>query len=712
MKARYLGIIFIAAVIVPSILLAVLSIRSAGREEAFVEKQLATTLLAEVTHAASLVNAETAGITQELRSSITVPEGSAYRRLLPAWKKNNQLVGVPFLLSPRYGILWPEAAGSLSESDRLFLEQNAGFLSDRSATPVFQNITVVHQEQILAEARKLDKQSIPPAAEDSKKEAGEQSAYAVPPASAEEPASSVPEGSAAPLDSMAQETQSELGTGAASGLARQRAQDVFTQSADVQAKVYEQAREKGERLNVRVAQPMTKSLQEPRSAGGKDRAVEPAPVLAAKPSAQPAAPGKTPPGEPPAAARAAPAPSQPQPSQFVTTSRLLSQIASQGEFGIIPRFIGDKLDFLFWSRQRDGRIAGCQIALEPFRERIAGVLPSTYSPARILAILDEKGAPLAPPPGSGARDWRRPFVSQEIGESLPRWEAAAYLTDPSSISAQARSASVVIWILVLILFMSVAGGGTMVLTSVYSQVRLAQKKAGFVTNVSHELKTPLTSISLFVDLLRRTRKPDPEKRERYLAMMAAETERLGRLINNVLDFSSMERGGKKYAKKTIDLALIAREVVEGQRARLESHGFTVSFGARGKGMLAEADGEAIKQVLLNLLSNAEKYSPRKKDIEVEVVREGATVAAHVRDRGIGVAEKDRERIFREFFRVDDSLSARVPGTGLGLTIARRIARDHGGDVTCRAREGGGSDFAFGLPAAGEGSGNVVKRERK
>jgi signal transduction histidine kinase len=120
-------------------------------------------------------------------------------------------------------------------------------------------------------------------------------------------------------------------------------------------------------------------------------------------------------------------------------------------------------------------------------------------------------------------------------------------------------------------------------------------------------------------------------------------------------------------------------------------------------MPVRADPEALKQVILNLLSNAEKYSPDRREIEVELGREpdeagGAPrIAIHVRDRGIGVAEQDRERIFREFFRVDDSLSSRVQGSGLGLTIARRIARDHGGDLACEPRASGGSDFIVVLP---------------
>jgi signal transduction histidine kinase len=112
-----------------------------------------------------------------------------------------------------------------------------------------------------------------------------------------------------------------------------------------------------------------------------------------------------------------------------------------------------------------------------------------------------------------------------------------------------------------------------------------------------------------------------------------------------------------------------------------------------------ADAEALKQVLLNLLSNAEKYSADTKEIAVTVTREPQAVLITVQDRGIGVPERDREKIFREFYRVDDSLSSGVQGTGLGLTIARRIARDHGGDITCSPRKGGGTDFVVRLPSS-------------
>ena len=668
-RSRSLGILFIAAVILPSILLAVLSIRSAGREEAWMEKQMATTLDAEVTHTAALAAAETGRLVDDLKAGLDVPAGSDYGRILSRWKSATPVVAVPFLLSPRYGILWPPADGRADNEQKRFLRDNGDFLSDKTATTVLQNIAVRYQAEILTAApaaRAAPARAAPaPAAP----------AAPAPPASVEQARSSAP-------------------------AARQMAIDTFAQSPEVQSKVYEEARRKGDQLNARVVEPM---------AGAP--AADTAPVQAAADAEQDGAGAvqglasaeeKAPLKKAEVAAQAPPPKdaAKEQPSQFVLTSQLLSQIASQGEAGLIPRFIGERLVFLFWERQKDKRIAGCEVEGTALRARIAGVLTSTWSPVRILTLLDENGAPLAVPPDAAGRDWRRPFVAREVGEALPRWEAAAYLTRPDAITAQARSSSLVIWIMVMILFVSVAGGGTMVLSSVYGEMRLAQQKATFVTNVSHELKTPLTSISLFVDLLRRKGPLPAAKKEQYLSLMASETERLTRLINNVLDFSR-EKGAKRYAMRAVDVSEVAEQIVESQRVRLESKGFAITLERASQPAVVRADPEALKQVLLNLLSNAEKYSAGTKEIAVVVKHAMAQedVAVTVRDRGIGIPEKDREKVFREFYRVDESLASGVQGTGLGLTIARRIARDHGGDITCLARDGGGTDFVVKLPAS-------------
>jgi len=702
-KTRSLGIIFVAAVIVPSILLAVLSIRAAGREEAFVEKQLTTTLLAEVTQTAGLAAAEVGRIVDELRAGIDVPEGGDYARILARWQHATPLVSVPFLLSPRFGILWPRESPGLDAAGRRFLQENGDFLSDKTATVVLQNIAVKYQEEILAETRKSELSS------------SAASGYASTPYSADSGVTDLPAAEAQSITKVETRAGGEAaGQAATDSSSRQMALDAFAQNPVLQNKVYEQAREKGDLVSPRVAQPLSKMAQNaPPSAaasgpGAPETKAAPADtVMTDRKETQSGPRADTAVAAAPSPARAPAA----QQSQFVITSRLLSQIASHGNYGLIPRFIGDSLTFLFWERQKDGRIAGCELSVSGLHQRIAAVLSGTYTPVRIITILDENGAPLATPPESAARNWRQPFVSREIGESLPRWEAAGYLTSPDVISAQARSSSFVIWIMVLILFVSVVGGGTLVLNSVYGEMRLAEKKATFVTNVSHELKTPLTSISLFVELLQRKRQPDARKRAQYLSMMASETERLTRLINNVLDFSAGERGGKRYAMKVVDAARVTREIVESQRTGLEGRGFALSTSSDGADTFVRADPEALKQVVLNLLSNADKYSPDRKEIDVEVTRTTLAgsdcITVHVKDRGIGVAEKDRERIFREFVRVDDSLSSRVRGTGFGLTIARRIARDHGGDISCLPRAGGGSEFIVRLPAAGNGEAEGV-----
>jgi len=199
-------------------------------------------------------------------------------------------------------------------------------------------------------------------------------------------------------------------------------------------------------------------------------------------------------------------------------------------------------------------------------------------------------------------------VAWEIHETLPRWEAAAYLTDPGLIPSQARFRSGVLWALVSILFVSIAAGGTLVLATLHGEMTLARQKTSFVAGVSHELKTPLTSIRMFAEMLKEGRQPDRKKRAQYLELMLSETERLSRLIGNVLDFSRLEQGQRSYRKRRLDAVALCSTLVESRRLRLEQKGFALSVRLPEAALAVEADEEALKQVLLNLLSNAENYS--------------------------------------------------------------------------------------------------------
>jgi len=187
--------------------------------------------------------------------------------------------------------------------------------------------------------------------------------------------------------------------------------------------------------------------------------------------------------------------------------------------------------------------------------------------------------------------------------------------------------------------------------------------------------------------------------------MVSESERLTRLINNVLDFSRMEQGGKHYSMERLDLVVLCTELLESQRPRYEQSGFQLELRTRcskdnvtGQ-VWVQADPESLKQSVLNLLSNAEKYSGKRKVIEVEIHQVESWACVDVMDRGKGVSPSQAKRIFEEFYRGDDSLTAKVRGSGLGLSITRRILGDHGGDVLYLPREGGGSIFRIQLPVA-------------
>lgn len=387
----------------------------------------------------------------------------------------------------------------------------------------------------------------------------------------------------------------------------------------------------------------------------------------------------------------------PQLSTYVSESMRFSQIVAVASSGLIPRIIDEQFMLIYWKKRADGYITGCSIDNDQLAQRITGALPQMLTPVRFLTVLEQSGRPVFSGSSFTPKDWSRPFIAREINRLLPRWEAAVYLVNPDEISSRARVATLSLVIVAAVLFMIILASGIVLLMSMYSEIRLARQKTTFVTNVSHELKTPLTSIRIFAELLKERRQPDPVKQERYLGIMLSEIERLTRLINNVLDFARMNKGTKKYNNKVCDCVELCRELVENQRVRLEHNRFVLETFYEQGPLVVNVDPEAIKQALLNVLSNAEKYSSSEKWIKVSVTSCRPYLTITIADRGIGIDQAQSELIFKEFYRVDDSLTARVQGTGLGLTITRQILDDHGGEIRYQRNEPSGSIFLITLP---------------
>ncbi len=602
-RAKHLGWIFGLVVLVPGVLLAVIAVRSINREEAYIEKQLEGTLLAEVTYLVSLVETELGRIESELADSAPLEPSVAVESALKGWRDAFPLVSSPFLLSPEFEILWPRGNGALSDEQLSFLRWNSDFLSNRLEVPVYENIALAYKDEII------------PAVEGEKK----------------------------------------IGN-----VEFQQAKSQFEMSEEVQEKIYEQALEEGRKAQSRIVLPS--------ASGSVDK-------------------------------------EEPPPSIFISRDLRLDEITTDRDLGLIPRFVENHLSVLFWKKLPGGRIIGCVLSDSELRARLIVLIPDVYTPVRILTLVDEQGRPLAAPEETEPRDYRRPFVARELSALLPLWEAAAYLTDPLLVSSRAGRVTKILWVLISLLFVSILIGGTLVLRTVRAEVVLSRQKTTFVANVSHELKTPLTSIRMFAEMLLEGRQRSENKKQEYLSLMVSESERLTRLINNVLDFSRMEQGRKHYSMERLDLAALCSELLESQRPRYEQSGFQLELRAQppenrvAAQVWVQADPESLKQSILNLLSNAEKYAGIGKVIEVEIHKAESWVCIDVMDRGKGVPPSQAKRIFEEFYRGDDSLAAKVRGSGLGLSITRRILRDHGGDVLYLPREGGGSIFRIQLPAA-------------
>jgi signal transduction histidine kinase len=422
--------------------------------------------------------------------------------------------------------------------------------------------------------------------------------------------------------------------------------------------------------------------------------------------------------------------------------------------GSFARFLQDKLHVMFWHRASDNPqiLFGAQVNIPKLTDEVREFVRLSDDLKRqvCLALLDDAGKPVAlshpefnpshkrfdfaygnrakqvrlpvahnvtvvpvvsdAVPASawisanGRADWKHPFVAAEIGEALPHWEVAVYLLDPARAGRSAYVFKLTLGLLVALLVLAIAVGSWLIVADLNRQLRLARQKTDFVSNVSHELKTPLTSIRMFTEMLAEDRVQDDAKRRHFLGIITAETARLTRLINNVLDFARLERGEKKYHFTSFDLAGLVRETAESYRPHLENHGFTLRAQISSEPLTFHGDRDAIAQVLVNLLSNAEKYSGDHKEIDVALESKADSIEVRVFDRGLGVPSGCEEKIFDQFYRAHDSLGSGIQGSGLGLTLARQIARSHSGEVLYQAREGGGSCFVLKLPV-----GIAVKR---
>ena len=327
------------------------------------------------------------------------------------------------------------------------------------------------------------------------------------------------------------------------------------------------------------------------------------------------------------------------------------------------------------------------------RDVLEPALGALESPT-ILAVVDADGRPFySRTPLKHAER----VVSVAFRDSLPNWRVEVY-QGPGASPGQAVRRQITLFTAAFGVLLTVIVLGTATtFRLIQRETEMTRLKSDFVAHVSHDLKTPLSVIRMFAETLEMGRVKDEAGRQHYLGVISRESDRLSRLIDNVLDFSRIEDGRQRYACRPTPLEPLIRETLEAFTYPLEQLGFEVDVRVDPDLPDAAIDADAVAQALANLIDNAIKYADSGKSLTIEVRREGPDFTLTVADRGAGIAPAEQTRIFDKFYRVGRSDTQGRRGTGLGLALVRHIAEGHGGRVTVESALGDGSRFTLWLP---------------
>jgi len=335
-------------------------------------------------------------------------------------------------------------------------------------------------------------------------------------------------------------------------------------------------------------------------------------------------------------------------------------------------------------------------------------------PAILAGISKETGLALENieenHPGSPAAAGGEPTAKDSL--SLPYrqfplpWKLLVTQPALDELERTARRENFLYGALLLFIVILMLLGAFLLARDISREAETTRLKTEFVHNISHELKTPLTLIRLYGETLQRKKNLTENERHESYEIITKESERLSHLINNVLDFSRIDMGRKEFSFTKGSLARVVQETLDSYRYHLEKKGFQVREDIAPDLPEMKFDREAVASVLINLLSNAMKFSPDDKEVTVRLFRRGGLAVLQVADKGIGISQQDLAGIFKRFYRAKNSLASETRGSGLGLTLVKHTAEAHGGTVEVESEPGKGSVFSLLLPFSGPETGEA------
>jgi signal transduction histidine kinase len=367
-------------------------------------------------------------------------------------------------------------------------------------------------------------------------------------------------------------------------------------------------------------------------------------------------------------------------------------------------FWAEGINFIFWQTVESGGILGIEVERVALIADIVAFLPdSEITPDQSEAIGRTAGARQTP---------QGRIVLQDVkGEIIYQWGAFRPEADDAPVASIPLSPPLSTWRLgyfadkgqdsvslfgsglfslasgLFVLLLALGGLAVYFYRESSREIREALQRVSFVNQVSHELKTPLTNIRMYAELLEGEIEAGQEKAQGFLGIVVSESRRLSRLIQNVLTFAGKEKKGLNLHRTpgSIDDAIAA--IIENFRPAFESKGVDIKFLPVGKGMV-NFDADILEQIVNNLVSNVEKYATGGKYLEIQTRQEGDKIFVRVSDRGPGIPSRERKRIFLPFTRISNRLTDGITGTGIGLAISRDLAVLHGGSLELLPSERG------------------------
>jgi signal transduction histidine kinase len=310
-----------------------------------------------------------------------------------------------------------------------------------------------------------------------------------------------------------------------------------------------------------------------------------------------------------------------------------------------------------------------------------------------IILTDAEGRPVL---GGLTAGTPRQTVRLTAETQLP-WNVHAVTIDPDTVLAPARTRRRILVAALGLISVLIFAGVYLVGRAAAREMAISRLQSEFVSSVSHEFRTPLSSLCLLSDLLASGRVADDADRNEYYSVLVRESRRLRRLVEGLLNFGRMEAGAMQYRLETIDPAELVRELAKDFQHEVEPSGYHIEMTAAEDTPLVNADRTALGSAVWNLLDNAVKYSPQCRQVWIDVLNEGGRAAIRVRDGGLGIPTSEKKRIFEKFTRGEAARQGGIEGTGIGLAMVHRIMAAHGGEVRLESEPGRGSTFTLLLP---------------